>query len=104
MGSRVEQNAQTPASTGVRTLAVEDIAKAYGGRQGVRGFSRSISQGGVVGFLGPNGAGKTPCFYMIVGLGGADAGRISADGEDITRLPMYLRAREHGISYLPQEP
>jgi lipopolysaccharide export system ATP-binding protein len=88
----------------LRTLATEEIAKAYGGRQVVRGVSMQIAQGEVVGLLGPNGAGKTTCFYMIVGLVRPDAGRIIADTEDITRLPMYLRARQHGISYLPQEP
>ena len=58
----------------------------------------------MVGFLGPNGAGKMKSFYMIVGLVRPDAGRILADGDDITRLPMYLRARNYGISDLPQEP
>jgi lipopolysaccharide export system ATP-binding protein len=58
----------------------------------------------VVGLLGPNGAGKTTSFYMIVGLVQPDAGRIFTDGVDITHTPMYLRAREYGISYLPQEP
>lgn len=88
----------------VRTLATEEIGKAYGGRQVVRGVSMQIAQGEVVGLLGPNGAGKTTCFYMIVGLVRPDSGRVLADGVDITRLPMYLRARQHGISYLPQEP
>ena len=97
-------NTERPAGSGLRTLATDEIAKAYGGRQVVRGVSMSISQGEVVGLLGPNGAGKTTCFYMTVGLVRADAGRILADHQDITRLPMYLRAREHGISYLPQEP
>ena len=94
-------SALTPA---VRTLATEEICKAYGGRQVVRGVSMQIAQGEVVGLLGPNGAGKTTCFYMIVGLVRPDAGRILADGDEITRLPMYLRARQHRISYLPQEP
>jgi lipopolysaccharide export system ATP-binding protein len=88
----------------MRTLATEELIKAYGGRQVVRGVSLHIKQGEVVGLLGPNGAGKTTTFYMIVGLVRPDSGRIFADGEDITRAPMYLRAREHGISYLPQEP
>jgi lipopolysaccharide export system ATP-binding protein len=57
-----------------------------------------------VGLLGPNGAGKTTCFYMIVGLTPPDSGRITVDGNDITDVPMYLRARNYGISYLPQEP
>jgi lipopolysaccharide export system ATP-binding protein len=88
----------------MRTLATDEIAKSYGGRQVVRGVSLEIRQGEVVGLLGPNGAGKTTSFYMIVGLVRPDAGHIFTDGVDITRTPMYLRAREHGISYLPQEP
>jgi lipopolysaccharide export system ATP-binding protein len=88
----------------MRTLVTEEIGKAYGGRQVVRGVSLEINQGEVVGLLGPNGAGKTTSFYMIVGLVRPDSGRILTDGNDITRTPMYLRAREHGISYLPQEP
>jgi lipopolysaccharide export system ATP-binding protein len=88
----------------MKTLATEEIAKSYNGRQVVRGVSLTIHQGEVVGLLGPNGAGKTTSFYMIVGLIQPDAGRILTDGEDITRTPMYLRAREYGISYLPQEP
>src|SRR3569833_1159498 len=85
-------------------LRAEGLTKRYRARQVVNNVSLHLSGGEVVGLLGPNGAGKTTCFYMIVGLVRADAGRISADGQDITRLPMYLRAREHGISYLPQEP
>ena len=88
----------------MRTLQTDGIAKSYGGRQVVRGVSLQIQQGEVVGLLGPNGAGKTTSFYMIVGLVRPDAGRVLADDEDISRLPMYLRARDHGISYLPQEP
>jgi lipopolysaccharide export system ATP-binding protein len=88
----------------LRTLETEEIGKAYGGRQVVRGVSMQIAQGEVVGLLGPNGAGKTTCFYMIVGLVRPEAGRVLADGNDISRLPMYLRARQYGISYLPQEP
>ncbi len=88
----------------MRTLQTDGIAKSYGGRQVVRGVDLRIEQGEVVGLLGPNGAGKTTSFYMIVGLVRPDAGRILADNEDISRLPMYLRARDHGISYLPQEP
>ena len=88
----------------IRTLVTEEIGKAYGGRQVVRGVSLEIKQGEVVGLLGPNGAGKTTSFYMIVGLVRPDSGRILTDDTDITRTPMYLRAREHRISYLPQEP
>jgi lipopolysaccharide export system ATP-binding protein len=88
----------------MRTLDTEELTKAYGGRQVVRGVSLQIRQGEVVGLLGPNGAGKTTSFYMIVGLVRPDSGRIFTDQADITRTPMYLRAREHRISYLPQEP
>ena len=88
----------------MKTLATEEIGKSYGGREVVRGVSLKIAQGEVVGLLGPNGAGKTTSFYMIVGLVRPDTGNVLADGRDITRLPMYLRARNHGISYLPQEP
>jgi lipopolysaccharide export system ATP-binding protein len=88
----------------MKTLSTEEIGKSYGGRQVVRGVSLKIEQGEVVGLLGPNGAGKTTSFYMIVGLVKPDTGAVFADGNDITRLPMYLRARNFGISYLPQEP
>jgi lipopolysaccharide export system ATP-binding protein len=99
-----KKRVETTVTATTRTLETDEIGKAYGGRQVVRGVSMQISQGEVVGLLGPNGAGKTTCFYMIVGLVRPDAGRIVADGEEITRLPMYLRARQYGISYLPQEP
>ncbi len=88
----------------MRVLRTESLGKSYGDRQVVRGVDLTISQGEVVGLLGPNGAGKTTSFYMIVGLVRPDAGRVLADDVDITRVPMYLRARKHGISYLPQEP
>jgi lipopolysaccharide export system ATP-binding protein len=83
-------------------LETEEICKAYRGRRVVDGVRVSVQQGEVVGLLGPNGAGKTTTFYMIVGLITPDSGRIVLDGEDITNLPMYQRARR-GISYLPQE-
>jgi lipopolysaccharide export system ATP-binding protein len=83
-------------------LVVEQIGKAYRKRPVVKGVSVSLQRGEVAGLLGPNGAGKTTCFYMITGLVEADYGRILLDGEDITRLPMYQRARL-GIGYLPQE-
>ena len=86
------------------TLATEEIGKAYGGRRVVHSVSLNIHQGEVVGLLGPNGAGKTTTFYMIVGLTPLDEGRVLLNGEDITDVPMYLRARVHRISYLPQEP
>ena len=88
----------------MQTLATDEIAKSYRGRRVVNGVSLHINQAEVVGLLGPNGAGKTTSFYMIVGLIPPDTGRIMIDGEEITRVPMYLRARNYGISYLPQEP
>lgn len=88
----------------MQTLSTDQLAKTYRGRQVVRGVSLEIHQGEVVGLLGPNGAGKTTSFYMIVGLVRPDAGRVMIDDTDISRLPMYLRARNFGISYLPQEP
>ncbi len=87
-----------------QVLETEEIGKSYAGRAVVRGVSLQIAQGEVVGLLGPNGAGKTTSFYMIVGLVRPDAGRVIVNGVDISRLPMYLRARRHRISYLPQEP
>ena len=86
------------------TLWTEELGKAYGGRRVVNGVSLKMNQGEVVGLLGPNGAGKTTTFYMIVGLTSPDSGRILLNRTDITDVPMYLRAREHHISYLPQEP
>ena len=84
------------------TLETKEISKAYSGRRVVDDVSVHVEQGEVVGLLGPNGAGKTTTFYMIVGLISPDSGRILVDGEDITTLAMYQRARA-GISYLPQE-
>jgi lipopolysaccharide export system ATP-binding protein len=88
----------------MQKLSTDEIGKSYKGRQVVRGVSLEVSQSEVVGLLGPNGAGKTTSFYIIVGLVQPDAGRVLADGEDISRVPMYMRARQYGISYLPQEP
>ncbi len=86
------------------TLATDAVTKTYRGRQVVRGVSLEIRRGEVVGLLGPNGAGKTTTFYMIVGLVPPDTGRVLIDEHDITRVPMYLRARNYHMSYLPQEP
>ena len=83
-------------------LTASGLSKAYRKRPVVRDFSFQLDQGEVVGLLGPNGAGKTTCFYMVVGLVAADAGRIMLDDDDITVQPMHLRA-QHGIGYLPQE-
>jgi len=84
-------------------LQAADLRKSYRGRKVVDDVSLEIRQGEVVGLLGPNGAGKTTTFYILVGLARPDYGHVLLDGEDITDLPMYLRARG-GISYLPQEP
>jgi lipopolysaccharide export system ATP-binding protein len=87
---------------GSQGLVVERIGKSFRKRPVLRGVSLSLHRGEVVGLLGPNGAGKTTCFYMITGLLPVDYGTISLDGHDITKLPMYRRARL-GIGYLPQE-
>jgi lipopolysaccharide export system ATP-binding protein len=87
----------------MQVLKTENLIKAYRGRRVVNEVSLGIGQGEVVGLLGPNGAGKTTTFYVIVGLTPPDSGHVFLDGDDITRLPMFLRARS-GISYLPQEP
>jgi lipopolysaccharide export system ATP-binding protein len=83
-------------------LAVHSVEKSFGTRQVVRGVSIYVRRGEAVGLLGPNGAGKTTVFYMITGLIPADRGTIELDGHDVTKLPMYQRARL-GIGYLPQE-
>jgi lipopolysaccharide export system ATP-binding protein len=83
-------------------LSTENLCKTYRGRRVVSDVSISIERGEVVGLLGPNGAGKTTSFRMIVGLIRPDSGSVLLDGNDITSLPMYRRARL-GVSYLPQE-
>ncbi len=88
-------------SDGAR-LAVDDLVKNYGRKPVVRGVTFQMHDGEVVGFLGPNGAGKTTCFYMIVGFIRPNSGRILLNDKDITRKPMFQRARA-GIAYLPQE-
>jgi lipopolysaccharide export system ATP-binding protein len=87
----------------MRTLATDEIGKSYRSRRVVNGVSLRVEQGEVVGLLGPNGAGKTTTFYAIVGLVPPDTGRVLIDDDDITDVPMYLRARQYGISYLSQE-
>jgi lipopolysaccharide export system ATP-binding protein len=87
----------------LRKLATQNLRKVYRGRAVVQDVSIEVGPGEIVGLLGPNGAGKTTTFYMVVGLTAPDAGSVSLGEEDITELPMYLRA-QRGISYLPQEP
>jgi lipopolysaccharide export system ATP-binding protein len=86
-----------------KVLSAQGLRKVYKGRAVVQGVSMEVHPGEVVGLLGPNGAGKTTTFYMVVGLAPPDAGKVLLGEEDITELPMYLRA-QRGISYLPQEP
>jgi lipopolysaccharide export system ATP-binding protein len=87
----------------MQALEAKKLEKSYRGRKIVRGVSLHVGYGEVVGLLGPNGAGKTTTFYMVVGLVRPDQGRVVLDGADITKMPMYERARS-GIGYLPQEP
>ncbi|MGH9818861.1 MAG: LPS export ABC transporter ATP-binding protein [Pyrinomonadaceae bacterium] len=87
----------------VNCLAARDVQKTYGGRRVVDDVSLSVCHGEVVGLLGANGAGKTTTFYMMVGLETAETGNVYLDGQDVTHLPMYLRARL-GLGYLHQEP
>jgi lipopolysaccharide export system ATP-binding protein len=84
-------------------LQAVELTKTYRGRKVVDDVELEIGQGEVVGLLGPNGAGKTTTFYILVGLARPDSGRVLLNDDEITDLPMYLRARS-GISYLPQEP
>ncbi|MFT6599788.1 MAG: lipopolysaccharide export system ATP-binding protein [Alloalcanivorax sp.] len=83
-------------------LSAHNLAKSYKSTRVIEDVSLEVEAGQIVGLLGPNGAGKTTCFYMIVGLVAADAGRIEINGNDITHLPMHGRAKR-GIGYLPQE-
>lgn len=85
-----------------RQLTVHTIFKSFKKRPVVRGVSLSLARGESVGLLGPNGAGKTTVFYMITGLIASDKGDVTIDGRNVTKLPMYQRARL-GIGYLPQE-
>ena len=83
-------------------LKAKGLFKSYKGRKVVNDIEIEVNQGEIVGLLGPNGAGKTTSFYMIVGLIKPDGGKISLDKDEITKLPMYLRAKK-GIGYLAQE-
>ena len=83
-------------------LSTEQLVKMYGGRAVVNGIDIKVRAGEIVGLLGPNGAGKTTSFYMIVGLVRPNSGRVVFSGRDVTKYPMYKRARL-GMGYLPQE-
>jgi lipopolysaccharide export system ATP-binding protein len=98
------ENANSPQLVAANSLGLvaKNLGKRFDKRPVVRGVSMTIQRGEVIGLLGANGAGKTTCFYMITGLIQPDYGTITLDGQDLTDLPMYRRARI-GIGYLPQE-
>jgi lipopolysaccharide export system ATP-binding protein len=106
IGERLTTTAAPPAAAvpafGQARLTARHLAKQYRGRTVLRDVSLSLHRGEAVGLLGPNGAGKTTSFYIITGLIAADGGQVLLGDQDITRLPMYRRARL-GIGYLPQE-
>ena len=93
---------QFEVSDGKGGLKIESLRKSYRKRLVISDVSMHLHRGEVVALLGPNGSGKTTCFYSIAGLVTPEGGRVSIDGRDVTRLPMYRRAR-FGIGYLPQE-
>jgi lipopolysaccharide export system ATP-binding protein len=101
--TRTASVAERPQGPSPQALAAFNLQKSYGRRRVVDNVSLHVEPGEVVGLLGANGAGKTTTFYMIIGLETPEAGRVSLAGQDVTRLPMYLRARL-GLGYLPQEP
>jgi lipopolysaccharide export system ATP-binding protein len=98
-----EQLPKTMQGQKIREIRTEGLVKIYNKRYVVNGASITVNQGEIVGLLGPNGAGKTTSFYMIVGMIRANKGKIFLDNVDISKKPMYKRARM-GIGYLPQEP
>jgi len=105
--SKAESVLEEPAPSLVRApeaalLQTHDLVKTYGGRTVVNKVNINVSRGQIVGLLGPNGAGKTTSFYMVVGLVPPNSGRVIFNGEDVTTLPMFRRARR-GMGYLPQE-
>ncbi len=103
-GKNDSQNSNgKPENVLAEALSAFNLQKSYGRRRVVDDVSLSVEQGEVVGLLGANGAGKTTTFYMMVGLERAETGHIYLNGQDVTKLPMYLRARL-GLGYLPQEP
>ena len=86
----------------MQTLSAEEISKSYRGRKVVNGVSLYVNQGEVVGLLGPNGAGKTTSFYIIVGLIPTDTGKVTINSQEITDVPMYLRARNTASAICPR--
>ena len=84
-------------------LKAENLKKTYKAKSVINDISLSVKHGEIVGLLGPNGAGKTTCFYLILGLVSQNSGKVSIDGDDLTRLPIHGRARK-GVGYLPQDP
>ncbi|MBW1722497.1 MAG: LPS export ABC transporter ATP-binding protein [Deltaproteobacteria bacterium] len=98
-----EERKNSPLGGEKEILRAEGLVKIYHGKRVVDGIDITVRRGEIVGLLGPNGAGKTTTFYMIIGLARADSGVVLLDGMDITRDPMYQRARK-GITYLSQEP
>jgi lipopolysaccharide export system ATP-binding protein len=104
MSTATETSAETAREGGrdQPLLRTDKLVKIYGGRAVVNGVDINVKRGEIVGLLGPNGAGKTTSFYMIVGLVRPNSGRVFFEGKDVTRMPMYKRARA-GMGYLPQE-
>ena len=98
-----EMAAEASANTAEPDLRASGLVKVYGDRTVVNGMDVDCSCGEIVGLLGPNGAGKTTTFYMVVGLVRPDGGKVVFRGEDVTDMPVYMRARR-GIGYLAQEP
>jgi lipopolysaccharide export system ATP-binding protein len=96
------ETAQPAARTDSPLLQTDKLVKIYGGRAVVNGVDINVRRGEIVGLLGPNGAGKTTSFYMIVGLVRPNSGQVIFQGDDVTRMPMFKRARA-GMGYLPQE-
>lgn len=101
--AKPDSTTSLPEEPSARALSAFNLQKSYGRRRVVDDVTLHVEPGEVVGLLGANGAGKTTTFYMIVGLETPEAGRVHLASEDVTRLPMYLRARL-GLGYLPQEP
>lgn len=100
---RTRRSATSTAATGDAILVAEGLTKTYKRRRVVDGVDLAVERGEIVGLLGPNGAGKTTSFRMVVGMVTPDRGTVHFDGRDVTRMPMYRRARR-GLGYLSQEP